>query len=407
MGSRRIPPKALSLAAAGAAVLLLTSCSGDGDAVSDESPTPEASPSAEASRTATPDLLGTPPVHGTAAEQALRRYFGTSLPTCDETLVARWDVTCPAPEADFDGDGKPDLAMLIPLGGPGLRSPDPAVVLVKRGGGTAFEQFPPSRVEADDSAIGREMFGAVDRTGDGRPELVYLSKVCTASNCRQRVEIQSWDGTAWRDVGPADLGIENLETASFTGSGGQSTLVLRGGHLTSLGAGPSRSRTVTYRFDGARYAVAEVEQDPPEYLYHAILDADALFDLESFPAAIAAYRAAIDNPALKDWKFETELHNGRAELYSYALFRIALATAAQGESPTAALDDVIVGAEDALFQRLADVFRQGYQQGGTPTQGCLAVTSYLATPPLPDRIEEMFDYGTGNPKKNTLDICDV
>jgi hypothetical protein len=403
MGSRRLPHKALSLAAAGAFVLVLTSCGGDGDATSIESSTPGASPTAADTPTPTPDLLGPPPADGAAAEQALRRYFGTALPTCDETVVARWDIICAT--ADFDGNGQQDLAMLIPLGGPGLRSPDPAVVLVSRAGADDFEGFPPSRVEADDSALGRQLFGAADRTGDGRPELVYISKVCTASNCRHRVEIQGWDGTAWRDVGPADLGIDNLEIASFTGSGAQSTLVLRGGHLTSLGAGPSRARTVTYRFDGARYAVVDVEHDPAEYLYHAILDADARFDLEQFPEAIAAYRAAIDNELLKDWKFETELKNGRAELYSYALFRIALATAGHGETPTAALDQVIVEAEDELFRRLADAFRQGYQQGGTPTQGCLAVTSYLATPPLPDRIAEMFDYGTSNPGKTTLDIC--
>ncbi|MEX0781820.1 MAG: hypothetical protein WD557_04155 [Dehalococcoidia bacterium] len=365
---------------------------------------PSEQPSAGVTPTPTVvDLLGPPPASGEEAEQALRRYFGTATPACDETLKTRWDIVCA--DADLDGDGKVDLALLIPLAGPGLRSPDPAAVLVRRAAGTGFDRFPASRTEADDSLIGREMFGTADRTGDTRPELVYLTRSCTASTCQARVEIQSWDGTAWRDVGPSDPGIENLETASFTGAGSDSSLTLRGGHLTSLGAGPSRARTVTYRFDGARYAVTDAKQDSPEYLYHAILDADALFQLEQFPEAIAAYRGAIDSPTLKDWKYEDEGHNGRAELYAYALFRIAIATAAEGQNPTTALDQVIMAAQDELFERMAVAFRQGYQLGGSPQHGCLQVTSYLATPPLPDRIDEMFDYGTANPGKSTLDIC--
>ena len=402
MGSRRLSRHALTAAAA-LALLILAACRGDDDGAPSESPTPTETAPRTVTPTATPDLLGDPPEDGAAAVEALERYFGTGLPACDDTLKARWAVTCSL--ADLDGSGKPDLAMLIPLSGPGLRAPDPAVLLVALAGQTGFQEFPPTRTEADSSEIGRTMFATVDRSGDGRPELVYLSKLCTASTCRTRVEIQSWDGTTWRDLGPADLGIDNLETVTFTGTGAESTLVMRGGRRTSLGAGPSRARTVTYGFDGTRYAETAVEHDDPEYLIHAILDADALLELERFPEAIAAYRGAIESPSLKDWKYEAEGHNGRAELYSYALFRIAIATAADGQAPTSALDEVLMLAQDELFQLLADAFRRGYQGGGPVREGCLQVTSYLATPPVPDRIDEMFDYGTGNPSKETTDIC--
>jgi hypothetical protein len=199
--------------------------------------------------------------------------------------------------------------------------------------------------------------------------------------------------------------MENLETASFGGSGGQSALVLRGGQLASLGAGPSRARTVTYLFDGTRYSAAKVEHEAPRYLYHAVLDADALFDAGRWAEARAAYLAAIASPVLLDWKYETQGLNGRAELYGYARFRVALATAGAGEDPTGALDDVITDSTEELFPRVATAFRQGYEQNGSPQQGCLAVTVYLATPPLPERIEEMFNYGTANPGKDVRDIC--
>jgi hypothetical protein len=381
MGSRRLPGQALILAA-GAALLMLAACGRHDNSSPGQTPATATAPASSPEVTPTPvDLLGPPPADPEAAEKALERYFGTAPVSCDDTVQQRWSVQCAT--GDLDGDGKADVAMLIPLAGMGLRSPDPAAVLVRRAGGLRFEHFPTSRIEADASASGRELFAVADRTGDARPELVYVSKGCTASTCRDLVEIQSWDGTAWRNVGPPDLGIENLETASFTGTGDKSTLVLRGGRLNALGAGPSRARTVTYLFDGTRYSASNVAYDPPEYLYHAVLDADALFEDARWDAAIAAYRAAVAAPNLRDWKYESQGMNGRAELNAYALFRIALATTAAGENPTSALDEVITASKDELFPRLAVAFRQGFQQGGSPQQGCLAVTTYLATPLYP------------------------
>lgn len=295
--------------------------------------------------------------------------------------------------------------MLVPLAGPGLRSPHPAVIFAWRSSGTAADRFPAAGADADESPAGRSLFAISDRTGDTRAELVYLTKRCTASTCNALPEIQSWDGTAWRDLGPADLGIENLDRLEFTGRGDASKLILHGGRVRSMGAGPSRTRTVTYGFDGRRYVVEDTLYEKPEYLYHAILDADALVDAAKYAQAIAAYEAAIANKDLKDWKLESKGEDGRADLTAYALFRIAIVTAADAKSPTAALDAVIAGTENVLFKRAAQTFRQGFQEGGTVHAGCLSATSYLSSPPNPQTLVEMFDYGTVNPRKSALDIC--
>lgn len=337
------------------------------------------------------------------AAQALRRYFGTQPASCTELLTQRWKVTCVT--GDVDGDGKPDTAMLVPLVAPSPRSPYPALIFVWRSSATVAERFPAPGTDGDESAAGRALFSMADRTGDARAELTYLTRRCTASTCNALPEIQSWDGTAWRDLGPADLGIENLDRLEFTGRGASSVLVLHGGRVNSLGAGPSRTKTVTYTFNGTRYVAAATVYEAPEYLYDAILDADALVEKAEYSEAVAAYEAAIANQALKDWKMESKGEDGRSELVAYALFRVAIVTAADGRSPTAALDAVISDTDSALFKRAAQTFRQGFQEGGTVHAGCLNATSYLSSPPNPQTLVEMFDYGTVNPRKSALDIC--
>lgn len=325
---------------------------------------------------------------------------------CSDAVQQRWSAVCAS--GDLDGDGHADAAVLVPLAGPGIRARDSAVVFVQRSGGGKIEQFPTSAAEASASDLGLQLFAIAERTGDSRPDLVYLTELCTARSCNARVDIQAWDGTAWRNAGPADAGINNLETAAFTGEGSQSALTLRGGKIESLEDGPTRSATVTYTFDGVRYSGTNVEFDPPVYLYHAIVDADAIFDRNDFSGAIASYRAAIENTALKDWKQEAQGVDGRSFLVGYALFRIAVATAAEGKTPTVALDEAIGQGPEELFRYAAEAFRSGYQEGQDPHQGCLRVTGYLATPPIPDRLRAMFNYGTANfPVKTSRDICDL
>jgi hypothetical protein len=401
LGGGRLPYATVVIALALGAVL--SSSCGDDDPQRGNTPGAGLTPTLTPVPSPTPDLLGPRPPDATAADTALRRYFGAEPATCTELLVERWQVVCATGE--LDGDGKPDTAMLVPLAGPGIRSPHPAVVFAWRSSGTTAERFPTAGADGDESPVGRLLFSVVDRTGDSRAELVYLTRRCTASTCNALVEVQSWDGTAWRDLGPADLGMENLDRLDFTGRGAASKLILHGGRVSSIGAGPSRTRTVTYAFDGSRYVAAATEYEKPEYLYHAILDADALVDAGRYEQAIAAYQAAIASKDLKDWKMEAQGEDGRTELVAYALFRIAIATAADAQSPTAALDAVISGTENVLFKRAAQSFRQGFQEGGTVHAGCLSATSYLSSPPNPQALMEMFDYGTVNPRKSALDVC--
>lgn len=390
---------------------LLAGACRSGDAHQDAAtPSPDASqhtaPTPTASGTPTPDPYTTPPKDASTAIAALTAVLAAANEPCPPRLQSAWHAVCVV--TDVDGDGKLDTAYFLPLSGPSPTSPTPGVVLVRRGATGAFDQFA-LEAEVDASPIGRLFFTVSERTGDATPDVAFVTTACAGATCTSRAHVEKWDGTAWRDVGPADAGIANVDRMSFDGSGAQSRITIHGGVVTSPGAGPTRAATTTYRLSGGRYVVESVKSEPAIYLYHAILDADALFSAGDFAKAAAAYQAAIDNPALKDWKKENGEAPGRPFLQGYALFRIALAAAAQGQDANPPLDATITRSPDALFAYAAERFRSGFQENGSVHAGCLTANTYLAlvTPDgdNPAHVRDGFFYGHANPMRTFADIC--
>jgi len=371
--------------------------------------TPTASPSTTPTPLPpTPDPLGTPPTSASVIQTVLGQVLATSAgDLCPAALKQRWKVVCAT--GDVDGDGKADTAYLVPLQGVATANSYPAVVYVLRSGSQKLELLPVD-TSADASMLGQALFAMADRTGDGHDEVVFLATGCTANSCSSQAHVESWDGTAWRDIGPALRSTANLDQISFSGSGASSVLTEHGGIINGPGAGPSRGVLRTFTFSDSRYRLATETYDPAVYLIQAIQDADALFDAGKFTRAIAAYQAAIANTGLKDWQQENGKGDGRTSLDSYALLRIAIATAASGADPSPAVDAVITDGQEPLFVNAAEAFRQGFRDKGTVHAGCVAVTDYLsittADSDNPARLRAIFDYGYANlPVKTFRDIC--
>ncbi|MBK7327709.1 MAG: hypothetical protein IPI85_01010 [Dehalococcoidia bacterium] len=216
-------------------LVLLPGCrnGGSGEAPSSPEPFVLASPSsAVPTPSPTPDLLATPPASHVDARAWLQRALGPSGfdPPCPQRFQQA-GVACT--EGDVDGDGLKDLAYLLPVTLPGTLLPHPSAVFLRRGGTQKLEEFAVD-LTADASPMGIAAFSLVDRTGDARGDLTYLENRCGASGCKTTVVIQTWDGTAWRDAGPADSGIANVDSVSWTGSGATSALRIHGGKLLLL-----------------------------------------------------------------------------------------------------------------------------------------------------------------------------
>lgn len=365
--------------------------------------TPTAVPSVPATATPVPDPFGAPPATGREALERLEPLLGAQAPPgCYAPLRNAWAATCL--EGDVDGDGVVDAVYLVPLqGGAGL-SPAPAVVIVDASVRPSLASFP-ATADADASPLGAGLFSVADRNGAGGPDVAFAVTRCGASNCSSTVDVLSWDGTAWRNIGPANVQFDNPESIAFSGQGAASELIVRAGTLGSVGAGPTRATTSTFRLKAGVFTLHEAVPDRPEYLFHAVLDADGLFAAGRFRDAIAAYERLLGDASLQDWREELGERPGRPALESYARFRIAVATAATGADPVEAIDRVITGAGDTLFVEGIQAFRRGFQEAGSVSRGCQEATRYFSTPLAARLLGERFDYGYGNPRKQPVDVC--
>lgn len=393
------------MAALVVACLALAGCFFGDDDDESATPTPIPSPTVGASPTPspTPDPLSTPPGSIDEARGWLAKALGPSNydPPCPERLK---QVRVACAQGDADGDGISELAYLVPARLPGSQNPFPSVVLVRVGKTQSLESFETDLTE-DSSPIGMSFFGMVDRTGDSKADLTYLRNLCGSTGCRTQAVVQTWDGTAWRDVGPGGVGIANVDSIVWKGSGGASTFEIHGGKLPPTApreAGPTRAATTTFEHGETRFQVASVKSDPPEYLYHAFLDAEEVFARDK-RASIEAFKKLPAMDTLLDWKARPDQLDRRPSLKGFALFRIALALAALQQDEAAimaALDTVILESREDLFVRAADEFRQGFRENGGLIGGCARVNVYLARPfagaDTKKYVEQLFDYGYAN-----------
>ena len=385
-------------------VLSVAACRGGSGA---EEPTASSSPTAASpavtvtvTPSPTPDPLARlPESQPEAVAWTQHAIDGASPGTCP-AAVSRAAGACVMGEAT--GDGKPDVALLLPVKGASSTTPHGAAVFIWSSQTQKLAAFAED-LTADASSLGLAFFHFVDRTGDGRADLSFVQNICGATGCSSRAVILAWDGTAWRDVGPGDS-VANIDLIAWKGEGAKSTLSVHGGKLPPTApteSGPTRASTTTYALAGGRFAAEDVQKDPPEYLYHAVEDADDAFD-EDMATSAAAYRKVVDGASLKDWKLKPDDPDRRPSLVGYALFRLAVIDAALGRDPTGALDRVIRDSKEPLFVYLAEAFRNGYQVRGGVVGGCAEANLYLRTPQGSGAnpggyVAQLFNYGYANP----------
>lgn len=390
-------------------------------------PTPTATvvpptPTATVRPTATPTVRPTPvaipaqPDDFAAYPRVIADYLtvagATAIsPPCLKDLLREWAMPetddasrCVLGNTDSDPAGEIVAVLTAPPLPSGVEVQANVVVFDARNGryDVAFESASMPEQPALIMPESRVLLAASDINADGRGELAYVTTLCGAHTCSDTVHIFT---------GTAD-GYHNLSGEGFTmafadisltdrDDDGIQELVMHGGLIGSIGAGPQRARTEVYDWDGTRYTLVETTYDPSNFLYLRLRDADDAFAADRYLEATDLYRHALEDASLDLWK-----PGGRAELDPYALFRIALSLLAGGEAPgeaVAALDRAIEGYPGSAHGELARAFRDSYLARGDLSAACQAARDYAAV--NLDRFTTLGDYGYANPEFDVVLLC--
>jgi hypothetical protein len=342
---------------------------------------------------------------------------------CLNELFLAWDMpyyssdrSCRAGNTDLDPEDEVAVVLAAPRAEEFAHFDYDIVVLDRDSDGyiVAYQAgIGPFLVPADNE-LGNVIVTIDDINGDGIGEFVYNRPSCGAHTCFARIFIVSGRDGAYTALapGPSNQDPEGGISMSFADyriedvdGDGTKEIVLHGGSIGSVGAGPNRERTETWGWDGTRYILRETALDPPTFLYHAILDANALLDASRFAEAEAAFLAAIADPALdRGGSFSGSPNNG-AELEAYAYLRAAVAHLLAGSDPATAIEhlDRAAALEAPLHAPLAAAFRDAYTAAGDPIAACDAVRSYINS--NLDALTEFWNFGYGNPPFDPEAFC--
>ena len=353
---------------------------------------------------------------------------GGGIDDCLAVLLSTWEMPrsdsggrpgCVA--ADLTGDGSLDLAVV-------MTDPDvnytPGIVgsliLFDKADGEASYEVATifdGGSNAAASLPNPRLVAAEDLTGDDVAEVVLTSTECGAHTCYTTVYVLGWSQATgqYRELTGGSIAMPSA-TVSVNKHEGGVDLVLHGGAIGSVGAGPQRTRTEVYRWDEQQFALVETSFDPSPYLYFKILDANQAFASQDYETAIDLYTQAIEDTSLRPWKEEVGMGSDTAnELRAFAAFRIGLAYLRLGDADQGigALQQAAATYAETLHAGVITSFLGAYEtasgQGVSLSRaynaGCNAVDSYVNAPENLGQFTNSWYYGYANPTLAEIDLC--
>lgn len=252
------------------------------------------------------------------------------------------------------------------------------------------------------------VLAAEDINADGHPDVAWSDTTCGAKACFSTVHVISWiDGSFQEWIGSGTtMASAVVKLADFLPEGSGQELVMSGGMVGTTLAGPQRVVTNTWASPGgAPYELVRQDAASSDCLYHGVQDGDlamAAGAQDGYAAAIAAYRAAADDPRLVAcWIRENELD----ELHAYALYRLAVAQAYVGQVDAAgqAVADLAKRYPADSYAKLAELWWIAYRTTRDASAAC-AVARTVAER-HPDTWQRLTDYGFANPAFTIDMVC--
>lgn len=286
-----------------------------------------------------------------------------------------------------------------------------------------YEQFGQAAIDIEESFFpSPTLLESMDFTGDQLPDLLFKLTNCGANTCYDEYHIVSYqDSDRPRDVIRSEgynyegQIVDDLPFASMSyseayfgdDSGDSITdLQLIGGTQGSVGAGPQRSRSETYGWDGEYVVLLLTEYEDSPFRYFKLVDANMAFDAEDYAQARTLYEEVITRDDLEDLGYFADLEDERGAMTRYAIFRLVILDI---------LDEDFIGAQNRAEQMVADypddvvasaafdmVLRYGQSQDWTQT--CIQVLLNLEGIE-PDPVAPLDYMGYANPEYGAETLC--
>lgn len=337
-------------------------------------------------------------------------------PNCLAALFGAWSVPlisaadgCIAANTDEDPENEVVVVLTDKLAAPTaitdtqfdivVFDPSPAGYVV------AFQVGPNDVLPSGRTQSIDPLLAAGDLNNDGGGELAFATGTCGASTCSTTVHIlKGATAAGYTAITPPDgITMASAEAKFQPGADSTQDLLLTGGAQGSVGAGPQRTRTETWAWNGTAYALKSTQLDKATYLYHAVKDADTLFAAGKYVEAEAAYAAVAGDTSLRIWD---ESKRERNELESYALFRAALSALQSGGDAAKAntyLDRARAYQPQTLHDQIAGSFKAGYNAKVSISVGCAAVRDDVAANLA--EYQSFWNFGYTNPPFDPAIIC--
>jgi tetratricopeptide (TPR) repeat protein len=301
---------------------------------------------------------------------------------------------------DVDDDGLGELLMVVVDPSPeyGLNLRGDLIVLDRTD--EVFEVA--YSAAAENILLDPALMEVDDLNGDGLTEMAFSFTECGAHTCFTTVHIVTSGGGNYQNLTGDGIAMSYVDPYFSDWDGdGLRELIMHGGTIGSVGAGPQRARTEVYTWDGGAYALSETVYDYSNYLYFRVLDANQALMVGEYERAATLYREAIDNPSLDVWMEESE----REGLVAFSRYRLSLTYLLLGkvELAQASLDELLLDQPDSLYAQVAGVLWSAFQRTGNLRAACEEVGAFAAS--NPETAEVLTDYGYGNPTFTPEEVC--
>ncbi|HEC21361.1 MAG TPA: hypothetical protein ENI95_00425 [Chloroflexi bacterium] len=373
-----------------------------------------------------PSLPTQPTTFNRYAEVIARYLSEGGPPTVLEATLRSWGTVSEAgglvrADRDFTGDGVPEVLIVLLDPEYSETAPQPGDLYLFGCEDGAYRLLYQAGYDPDRSAP--LIVSADDINGDYLNDLVYVLYTCGPTVCQGEVQAVEWSLT----LGNFDtlLSEEIVEPApevliSDVEGDGLGEIVITTGTDTSPAAGPQRTYTRIYAWDGTLYTLSEEIASPAEYRIHVIHDGDDALLTGDYATAVERYRQAIDDGRLLSWQYPNEADYLRA----FARYRLMLAYVLQDDiSAAQTAHDELVNAFAAPspegqpppggpllnqapgveFARMADFFWSDFAVNRDVGRACQVVVGYARANPA--SFEVLNSFGYTNRSYTAVDMC--